>query len=260
MRYSNTVFTLALASASIVHAQTYTDCNPTNKTCPADTGLDQWTFTTDFTKGQSALDKNWTAADGTTITFDDTKGAAFNISADGSAPTISTDFYIFFGLVEVVMQAAPGAGIISSVVLESDDLDEIDWEWLGGNDTTVESNYFGKGNTTSYDRAIYHDVTSPTTKMHTYTIEWTEQAITWSIDGTVVRTLKYSAANNGIDFPQTPLRIKLGNWCGGCSSEGEGTIEWAGGPTNFDDAPYIMYVESVKVCDCSKCAKYDRSY
>lgn len=52
------------------------------------------------------------------------------------------------------MRCASGTGIISSIVLESDDLDEVDWEFIGGNSTSVETNYFGKGNTTSYDRAM----------------------------------------------------------------------------------------------------------
>lgn len=38
---------------------------------------------------------------------------------------------IFYGKVEVVMKAATGQGIVSSIVLESGVLDEIDWEFLG---------------------------------------------------------------------------------------------------------------------------------
>lgn len=54
-------------------------------------------------------------------------GAAFVINEQGDSPTIESDFYIFFGSVEVKMRAANGVGIISTTVLESDDLDEIDW-------------------------------------------------------------------------------------------------------------------------------------
>jgi beta-glucanase (GH16 family) len=114
-----------------------------------------------------------------------------------------------FGRVEVTMQAAPGTGIVTSIVLESDDLDEIDWEWLGGDTTQVESNYFGKGNTTSYDRAIYHTVDTPQATSHTYIIDWTEERIEWIVDTTTVRKLAYADANGGIDFPQTPMVIKL---------------------------------------------------
>lgn len=45
----------------------------------------------------------------------------------GDAPTIDTNFHLFFGKVEVTMKAAPGTGVVSSIVLESDVLDEIDW-------------------------------------------------------------------------------------------------------------------------------------
>lgn len=130
MHFSKSTLAAALAAAPLALAQTYTDCNPTEKTCPNDSGLPASTFSTDFTKGSSSF-TSWSAAAGTTITYDD-NGAAFTIAQAGQAPTIQTDFYIFFGKVEVVMQAAPGQGIVSSIVLESDDLDEIDWEWLGG--------------------------------------------------------------------------------------------------------------------------------
>jgi hypothetical protein len=54
-------------------------------------------------------------------------GAQFTVAKKGDAPTIETGFYFFFGTAEVKMQAAPGTGIVSSIVLESDDLDEVDW-------------------------------------------------------------------------------------------------------------------------------------
>ena len=55
------------------------------------------------------------------------KGAGFSIKQRGDAPTMQTKFNIFFGRVEASMVAAPGQGVISSFILESDDLDEIDW-------------------------------------------------------------------------------------------------------------------------------------
>lgn len=47
-----------------------------------------------------------------------------------------------FGLFEVKMKAAPGRGIVSSIVLQSDVRDEVDWEFIGGEDYRVQSNYF----------------------------------------------------------------------------------------------------------------------
>ena len=253
MRFNQSTLAF-LATAGLVSAQTSTDCNPTLKTCPSDDGLDSSSFSSDFTKGSSAF-SSWSAASGTTINYG-SKGAEFTITKEGEAPTVQTDFYFFFGTVEVIMQAAPGTGIVSSIVLESDDLDEIDWEFLGGDTTQVESNYFGKGNTTTYDRAIYYPVSSPQTTMHTYLIDWTSSRLIFSIDGVAVRTLNYQDADGGANYPQTPMRLKLGNWAGGASTEPAGTVEWAGGATDFGAAPFTMYVESVKINNANPAKEY----
>jgi hypothetical protein len=74
--------------------------------------------------------------------------------------------YLFFGRVTAVLEAAAGAGIVSAFILQSDDLDEIDWEWLGGDTAHVQSNYFSKGDTTTYDRGQTHNVNTPQTTFH----------------------------------------------------------------------------------------------
>jgi len=201
-------------------------------------------LSSDFTQGSSAF-SGWNLTAGS-LTYD-SSGAAFNINKQGDAPTVETTGYIFFGLVEVKMKAAPGQGIVSSIVLESDDLDEIDWEFTGTDTTQVQSNYFGKGDTTTYDRAAWHTVATPQDTVHTYTVNWTSSSTTWAIDGNVVRTLYYDGAQAGARYPQTPMRVKLGIWAGGDPSNSEGTIEWAGGLTDYSAAPFSMYVESVKI-------------
>jgi beta-glucanase (GH16 family) len=178
-----------------------------------------------------------------------TDGAEFTINERGDSPTVQTNFYIFGGQVEVIMKAASGQGIISSIVLESDDLDEVDWEFMGGNTTHVETNYFGKGNTTSFDRAIYYPVSDPQNNWHNYTTDWSEGKIDWYIDGQIVRTLQAADANGGYDFPQTPMNIRLGIWAGGDAKNPNGTIEWAGGLTDYSGCPYTMTVQSVRVTD-----------
>jgi beta-glucanase (GH16 family) len=74
--------------------------------------------------------------------------------------------YLFFGKVTAVVEAAAGAGIVSAFILQSDDLDEVDWEWLGGDTAHVQSNYFSKGDTTTFDRGAVHNVDNPQTKFH----------------------------------------------------------------------------------------------
>jgi hypothetical protein len=72
-------------------------------------------------------------------------GADFNITTMGESYTYVSNNYILFGHVDVKMMIAPGQGIVSAFVMQSDDLDEIDWEFLGGQPTQGQSNYFTKG-------------------------------------------------------------------------------------------------------------------
>ncbi|KKY15707.1 putative cell wall glucanase [Phaeomoniella chlamydospora] len=236
---------LAIAPSAL--AQTYTDCNPLNETCPANQALGVSNYTIDFTTSTPSS-KVWNTTSGT-IDYTE-KGAEFTINEKGDSPTIQSEFYIFFGKLEVIMKAANGTGIVSSIVLQSDDLDEVDWEFLGGNHTTVQTNYFGKGDTSSYDRAIYYSVEDPMDGYHNYTVDWTSDRLNWMVDGEILRTLNYSSAENGTRYPQTPMNVRLGIWVGGDSDlNSEGTVEWAGGETDYDDAPFTMYVQSVRVSD-----------
>ncbi|RFU36286.1 hypothetical protein B7463_g33, partial [Scytalidium lignicola] len=250
---------LLFAGAALVQAQTFTDCNPLEKTCPTDPALGT-TLSVDFTKGKSDA---FSYADGTTVSYG-SDGAEFAITTAKTAPTVQSNDYIFFGKITVTLKAAPGVGVVSSFILESDDLDEIDWEWLGGTDTSVESNFFGKGNTTTYNRAIYHDMSDPIGSFHTYTIDWTQEAVKWYIDGALVRTLNYGddLALNGKNFPQTPMRVKFGNWVGCADAAAasnpatQGTCQWAGGPVDLTKVPYVMYVKSVTIQDYGCATSY----
>ena len=244
-----TSFIFALGVLSLLSpasAQTWTYCNPLNATCPGYMALGT-ASTFNFTNQTSTDATIWNATAGT-VTYDD-QGAMFTIAKRFDSPTIQSNFYIFFGTIEVIMKAASGQGIISSIVLESDDLDEIDWELMGGNTTHAETNYFGKGNTTSYNRAIYYPVNEPQENFHNYTVVWSAEKIEWLIDGDVVRTLLYADANSGDNFPQTPMT-------GGDPSLANGTIEWAGGVTDYSDVPFTMRVASIRVMDASKGSLY----
>lgn len=140
-------------------------------------------------------------------------------------------------------------GIVTSVVLQSDDLDEIDWEWVGFDNSRVQTNYFSKGCTETYDRGGFSPVSNPVGEFHTYTIKWTRERLDWIIDGTTVRTVLASGTSGCSLYPQSPMRVKLGTWVGGRSDARPGTIEWAGGLANFANAPFDSYYRSIKVVD-----------
>ena len=162
-----------------------------------------------------------------------------------------------FGKVSVVLKAAAGPGIVSSFVMQSDDLDEIDWEWLGGDSEEVQTNYFGKGQTTTYNRGAFSQDSGSQTGFKTYTIEWTATEITWSINGNVVRMLTPDTAEAN-QYPQTPMMVKVGIWAGGdpcCNAAG--TVAWARGPTDYSQGPFIMEVASISVDDYSTGSQYE---
>ncbi|KIW06074.1 uncharacterized protein PV09_03245 [Verruconis gallopava] len=240
----------------LVAAQTYTSCNPLKSTsCPADEGLSSSSLTSDFTS--SSLPAKWNITAGSSLIDYGSGGTTFTIKESGDAPTIETEFYVFFGVISVFLKSAPGTGIVSSVVLESDDLDEIDWEWIGGDDSKVQTNYFGKGNTTTYNRELWVAAADCQTTAHNYTVNWQSDKTEWYVDGTLTRTLNYADAVDGTNYPQTPMRVKVGIWAGGDTSlNSEGTVEWAGGATNFSQGPFTMTLEKVVIVNQNPASSY----
>jgi len=246
--YSVSTVVALLSAAPLIAAQTYTSCNPLHASCPADPAFGK-SGTFDFTSGASS---EWTPSGSPTY---GSKGAQFQVAKHGDSPLITSNWYIMFGHVEFVIQAAPGTGIVSSAVLQSDDLDEIDWEFLGGDGNNVQTNYFGKGDTSVYNREATFAAANNNQKFHTYTIDWTQDHVVWAIDGTTVRTLTPANADAN-QYPQTPMMIKVGAWAGGDSSNPQGTIQWAGGVTDYGAGPFNMYVQSISVTDYSTGSKY----
>ncbi|KAJ5653068.1 hypothetical protein N7490_000071 [Penicillium lividum] len=247
-------FGVALSLISIlVSAQTYTSCNPLKKTCPADPALGKADQSFTFTSGAS---DQFTASG--TVDYDSTNGAAFTVAKKGDGPLIQSNFYIMFGKVEYTIKTAPGTGIVSSAVLQSDDLDEIDWEWLGGDNTQAQTNYFGKGDTSTYNRGAFIPNTGNHDGFHTYSVDWTSSQIVWALDGTTVRVLTPATADTN-QYPQSPMMIKVGVWAGGDSSNAKGTIEWAGGETDYSKGPFTMYLKSMTVTDYSTGNSYSYS-
>lgn len=97
-----------------------------------------------------------------------------------------------------------------------------------------------------------NDVSDTRQNWHTYEIDWQPDYINWSIDDKVVRTLKrddtYNKTTNQYKYPQTPSRVQLSLWPGGLQSNGQGTIDWAGGLVDWD-SDYMTngyYYASVK--------------
>ena len=253
MRSTTSALIVALATAAPAFAQTFSNCDPTKSgDCPADKALSA-AVKYDFSQGPSS---DFLVSTGSAPTYDKS-GATFAIASKGDAPTITSNWYMMFGHYDIVMKPAPGAGIVSSIVLQSDDLDEVDFEWIGSYPDQVQTNYYGRGNTAAYDRGMNISTPAYQSSYHTYSIDWTADLLTWSIDGKVVRSLTPQTADQTPfnQYPQSPMQLKIGNWDGGDSSSA-GTANWAGGAVDWSKGPFDMLVQSVTAIDYSTGSSY----
>lgn len=251
MRFSTLA---AIASTLFLSTTSASTCNPlTSSDCSPDPALGSSfleTFDDNLGSHFESLNKKGD------ITFSESDGLSLTINDRFDNPSIKSNFYIMFGHVEVVLKGAEGLGIVSSFYLQSDDLDEIDIEMFGGDPYQWQSNYFIKGNTATYDRGGYHDISNPLENYHTYTIDWTEDELTWSVDGAVIRTIP---KDNAQGYPQSPMAIYAGIWAGGDPDNQPGTIAWAGGITDYSKAPFTMHIKSILVADYSSGKSYSYS-
>lgn len=188
------------------------------------------------------------------IVFDG-QGARLGIYQRLDNPQLTSNEYILYGKVEADIRGSAATGIISSLYLQSDDLDEIDIvEMFGGIEDMYQTNFFVKGQTGAYDRG--QDVamaTPPHAQFHRYGVEWTPDAIEWLFDGRVVRRV---ARDNPHGFPMLPMRVMASCWAGGDSGNSPGTIEWAGGETDYSQMPFFMHVRNLRVENYSDGEEY----
>ena len=231
-------------------AQTWTECNPMKSDdCRNFPAL---SMEYDFNWADPTNATTWDSTGGGAVQYEVT-GGQFTIAKQKDSPTLASQWFIHFGRVEVLMKAARGQGIVSSIVIQSDTLDEIDWELIGGNETHVQSNYFGKGVTLPYNRALWHPVDKPMDRFVNYTVDWTKEKIDFYVDSAKIRTLMYEECTHAVlgnIFPQTPANVRIGIWSGGDPDHNhQGTVDWAGGETDFTQAPFNMEVSHVKVTD-----------
>ncbi|KOS20964.1 putative glycosidase [Escovopsis weberi] len=146
--------------------------------------------------------------------------------------------YMWYGNVKATMKTSHGAGVVSAFILLSDVKDEIDFEFVGVDLATAQTNYYWQGVLDYHNSGNISGLSDTLNNFHEYEIRWTPDQIQWLIDGKVGRTLRredtWNATANRFQFPQTPARVQLSIWPGGAASNQQGTIDWAGGPIDWD--------------------------
>ncbi|EDK44055.1 conserved hypothetical protein [Lodderomyces elongisporus NRRL YB-4239] len=150
---------------------------------------------------------------------------------------VSSTKYLWYGKVSATLKTSHGGGVVTAFILFSDVQDEIDYEYVGYNLTSPETNFYAQG-ILNYSNSRTSTVNDTFEYYHLYEMDWYEDHIDWIIDNEVVRTLNrddtWNDTTNRYDYPSTPSRIQFSLWPGGDSSNGQGTIEWAGGEIDWD--------------------------
>ncbi|PKY06503.1 hypothetical protein P168DRAFT_265152 [Aspergillus campestris IBT 28561] len=160
-----------------------------------------------------------------------------NMPKNSVGTLFANNHYVWYGKISAKIKSSRGAGVVTGFIFLSDSKDEIDLEFVGSDLRNVQTNYYFQG-ILDYENGGKSPVDNTYADWHEYEIDWKPEAITWSVDGKVVRTLKRDETWNDktkrYDYPQTPSRMQLSLWPAGQASNAEGTKEWAGGEIDWD--------------------------
>ncbi|KAG8533643.1 uncharacterized protein KY384_001384 [Bacidia gigantensis] len=202
------------------------------------TSLDNIQANTKYLGDPSKAD--WVSS-GTPLQSPDKDSVILTLSEDGessSGTLLASTTYVWYGKITAQLKTSRGQGVVSAFILLGDNKDEIDFEFVGTDLQTAQSNFYFQG-ITDYMNSKNLSVSGDDTfsDYHTYEIDWKPDQITWAVDGTTQRTLKKSDTMNKTDnqyhYPQTPSRVQLSLWPAGSSKNGKGTVDWSGGLINW---------------------------
>ncbi|KAI1822504.1 carbohydrate-binding module family 18 [Xylaria intraflava] len=158
--------------------------------------------------------------------------------ANSVGTVLASTVYMWYGNVKAKMKTSKDAGVVSAFILLSDVKDEIDYEWVGTELDIAQTNYYFQGIPDYMHSGNITGLSDTNTEWHEYEIRWTPDKIEWYVDGKLGRTQQksdtWNATANQWNFPQTPARVQLSIWPGGASTNAEGTIDWAGGPIDWN--------------------------
>ncbi|CAI7934408.1 unnamed protein product [Closterium sp. NIES-54] len=168
------------------------------------------------------------------IKMDNSCGSRFRSSLPNSFGFFSVDYRCPQG---------KGSGLVSSFYLSSQEgskvQDEIDFEWLGKNNTVVQTNFYVRG-VGGNEKLITlgHDCSAA---FHNYALYWTNKQLIWYIDFVPVRVLLNTTDIDGAPYPSKPSFLYASVWdasgiCNGC---------WAGNrdPGTATDPSWQVFAE-----------------
>lgn len=182
-------------------------------------------------------------------------GLLLTMPKNSVGTVLSSTDYMWYGKVSATFKSSHLQGVVSAFILFSDVKDEIDYEFVGADTNTVQTNYYWQG-VLDWTHGRNISVENTHENFFTYSIDWTPDQITWAVDDQPGRVLKKSDTWNETTksymYPQTPSRIQLSLWPAGQASNAEGTVAWAGGEIDWnaeDIQKYGYYYATVTEID-----------
>lgn len=150
---------------------------------------------------------------------------------------LASTVYMWYGNVKARMKTSRGRGVITAFILFSDVQDEVDYEWVGVDLETAQTNYYWHG-LLNHTNSANISTSDSFKNWHEYELDWTPDELKWIVDGEVERSIKkadtYNATSRTFEYPQTPSRVMLSIWPGGDERNAQGTIDWAGGVIDWE--------------------------
>ncbi|TFK38038.1 glycoside hydrolase family 16 protein [Crucibulum laeve] len=191
----------------------------------------------------NATEYDWILDTGAIMNTNSSGGELAMLLTEANGGTrLSSTRYVHYGTITASLKTGRWAGVVTAFITMSDIKDEIDWEFPGAKTTEGQTNYFWQGVIPAgpNNGQTETGLTDTFSNYHDYTIDWQPDALTFSIDNKVVRTIKKSdTLQNGVaQYPDTPSRVQLSLWPAGINSSAPGTVEWAGGMIDWNDPDY----------------------
>ena len=104
------------------------------------TSLDGITSETEYLGDSSKTD--WVMS-GQAVVYQDS--VLLTMAANTVGTLLASSTYMWYGNVKATMKTSQGQGVVTAFILLSDVQDEIDYEWVGVELTTTQTNYYYQG-------------------------------------------------------------------------------------------------------------------
>lgn len=164
------------------------------------------------------------------------EGVLLELTAATQTKLASTEFMLF-GNIELTARHTPLQGLVFTFITMSNIKDEIDNEQTTAVGTEILTNFFSQGQAVSGSSATVKPGNGfDVSDWHTYGINWQEDELQWTVDGTVVKSV--SASSLGNSYPRSPSQVQISVWAGGNDTNTQGVIDWAGGPIDWTSSNY----------------------